>query len=170
MTGRPPRPPALPSPSGYGPGPLSPVLRARVRAAGLDLTAAGLRVSAQSLRRRGVRGGTALLIGIRDELIAAGELPPEARRVYTRTSLGPRASQAVLSRPEPSQAGLSRPEPSQSVLSRPEPSQGPPKGRARRRMRGAIAEYNCAVRRIFGADRAGQIGAAPAGRNTKNRA
>ena len=59
------------------------VLRDQLRSAALALLAAGERVSTQKLRECGVRGGTKALIALREELVAAGELPPEAAaRVY----------------------------------------------------------------------------------------
>ena len=54
------------------------VLRDQLRSAVLALLAAGERVSTQKLREYGVRGGTKALIALREELVAAGELPPEA--------------------------------------------------------------------------------------------
>jgi hypothetical protein len=138
-----------------------PALRSRVLAAGTILAAAGLRVTPRALRAMGVRSATETLLRIRDELIAGGELPPRARRTYVRISLGPRASQALSER--------SRAFPAfQAVPGRPDASQGVP-GRPNR-VRRSILAYDRAVRRIFGADLARQIGAAPAGRKTRRRA
>jgi hypothetical protein len=168
-----------------------PALHSRVLAAGTILAADGLRVTPRALRARGVRGATETLLRIRDELIAGGELPPQARRTYVRISLGPRASQAlsersrafpasqgVPGRPNASQGVPGRPNASQGVPGRPNASQGVP-GRPNasqgvpgrpNRVRRSILAYDRAVRRIFGADLARQIGAAPAGRKPRRRA
>jgi hypothetical protein len=121
------------------------VLRAQLRLAALSLLAAGERVSVQRLRKHGVRGGTAALIALRDELIARGELPPEAgARVYTHC-------------PHPS--GKASPPPVD--VARPHVDDKPRPSRVQRRFRRLIREYDSAVRRIFGRHRARQIGAAP---------
>jgi len=130
------------------------VLREQLRSAALSLLAAGQRVSVQRLRERGVRGGTAALIALRDELVAAGKLPPEAgARVYVHC--GHRNGQAS---PPPVDVGL------RYVDDKPRPS------RVQRRIRRLIRQYDSAVRRIFGAQRATRIGAAPAGRKPRRRA
>ncbi len=59
-------------------------LRSRVLAAALELVAEGKRVSPGNLRTKGVRGNTNLLILARDDLIAAGALPPGIVRSYER--------------------------------------------------------------------------------------
>jgi hypothetical protein len=59
------------------------LLRARIKHASLAILEAGGQVSAPALREKGIRGATARLISIRRDLIAAGELPPEAVREYT---------------------------------------------------------------------------------------
>ena len=61
------------------------VHREHLRVIALALLEAGERVSVVRLRECGVRGGTAALIALRQELVASGELPPEAAaRVYAR--------------------------------------------------------------------------------------
>lgn len=130
------------------------VLREQLRSAALSILAADQRVSVQRLREHGVRGGTAALIALREELIATRKLPPEAgARVYVHC--GHRNGQAS---PPPVDVGL------RHVDDKPRPS------RVQRRIRRLIREYDSAVRRIFGPDLARQIGAAPAGRKPRQRA
>jgi hypothetical protein len=117
------------------------VLRERLRSAALSILAAGQRVSVQRLREHGVRGGTAALIALRDELIATRKLPPEAgARVYVHCGhLNGKAS--------PPPVDVAR----HDVDGKPRPS----------RVQRLIRQYDSAVRRIFGRQRARQIGAAP---------
>jgi hypothetical protein len=113
-------------------------LRAQLRAAALQILAAGCRISVQRLRALGVRGGTAALIALREELVASGRLPPEAAaHPYTRR-LHP-----------PGKAAIPPPEPKP-----PRPLTGD------RRSRRLIRAYDRAARRIFGRERARRIGAA----------
>jgi hypothetical protein len=121
------------------------VLRAQLRAAGLAIVAAGQRVSVQRLREHGVRGSTAALITIREEMVAAGDLPPEAAaRVYARP-VHPPGRAARLPDPQP-------------------PPVAPPVVKSKPRLtrcRRLVRRYNRAARRIFGRERARRIGAAP---------
>lgn len=116
------------------------VLRAQLRAAGLAILAQGQRVTVQRLREHGVRGGTAALIALREELVAAGELPPDAgARVYARPWHPP----------------------GKAVHPAPVPDAKPKLTRAQRRIRRLVRRYNNAVWCIFGRERAREIGAAP---------
>jgi hypothetical protein len=127
------------------------VLRERLRSAALSILAAGQRVSVQRLREHGVRGGTAALIALREELVATRKLPLEAgARLYTHCPH--RNGQAS---PPPVDVGL------RHVDDKPRPS------RVQRRIRRLIREYDSAVRRIFGAQRATQIGAVSPGRKPR---
>ena len=131
------------------------VLRAQLRSAALALLAAGERVSTQKLRECGVRGGTKALIALREELVAAGELPPEAAaRIYAPPTHPP----GKASRPLPtlSESRLLPP-----PVPQPDIDAKPKLTRSQRRSRRLVEEYNSAVRNIFGRDRARQIGAAP---------
>jgi hypothetical protein len=130
------------------------VLRAQLRSAALALLANGERVSTQRLRECGVRGATAALIKLREELVAAGELPPEAAaRVYAPPTHPP----GKASRPPPPHL---QPPPVATVV-QPDVDAKPKLTRAQRRSRRLVQEYNSAVRCIFGRQRARQIGAAP---------
>ena len=116
------------------------VLRAQLRSAGLAILATGATVSVQRLREHGVREGPASSSRVREELVAAGELPPgAAARVYARPVHPP---------------GKAAPPP-------PDPDAKPTLTRAQRRIRRLVRRYNRAVRNIFGRDLARQIGAAP---------
>jgi hypothetical protein len=129
------------------------VLSAQLRSAALSILAAGQRVSVQRLREHGVRGGTAALIALRDELVAAGKLPPEAgARVYVHC--GHRNGQAS---------------PPPVDVAQPKVDDKPRLSHVQRRIKRLIREYDSAVRRIFGNDLAHRIGAAP-GRKTRRRA
>ena len=132
----------------------SSVLRDQLRLAALALLANGQRVSTQKLRECGVRGGTKALIALREELVAAGEIPPEAAaRVYAPPVHPP----GKASRPPPPHL---QPPPVVPVA-RPDIDARPKLTRAQRRSRRLVEEYNSAVRNIFGRQRARQIGAAP---------
>jgi hypothetical protein len=121
------------------------VLREHLRSAALSILATGQRVSVQRLRERGVRGGTAALIALRDELIATGGLPREAgARVYAHC---------------PHRNGKASPPPVD--VARPDVDDKPRPSRVQRRFKRLIREYDSAVRRIFGRQRARRIGAAP---------
>lgn len=133
------------------------VLRAQLRSAALALLANGERVSTQKLRECGVRGGTKALIALREELVAAGELPPEAAaRVYAPPVHPPGKASRPL--PIPSGARLQPPPP---PVPQPQVDARPRLTRAQRRSKRLIERYNSAVRNIFGLQRARQIGAAP---------
>ena len=134
------------------------VLRAQLRSAALALLAAGERVSTQKLRECGVRGGTKALIALREELVAAGELPPEAAaRVYAPPTHPP----GRASRPLPTLSGDHLQPPPVVPLAQPDVDARPKLTRSQRRSRRLIERYNSAVRHIFGLERAQQIGAAP---------
>lgn len=61
--------------------------RAAVLAAAIKVHAAGNHITATTLRGYGVRGANQTLDRLRDELIASGELPPEAAaRRYVRVA------------------------------------------------------------------------------------
>jgi len=142
--------------------------RAQVLAAALELLALGQRVSVQRLREHGVRGGTARLIEIRDKLIAAGKLPPEASaRFYTRC-LHPhgKASNSCELRVascsnscelrDPSGARSGEKIESSSLATRHSPlATTEPRTPIKR----WIVRYELAVARVFGPCRAKQIGA-----------
>ncbi len=53
-------------------------VRSRLRTVAMEMLAAGERISFDGLRARGVRGSTQRIRALRLELVAAGELPPEA--------------------------------------------------------------------------------------------
>lgn len=57
-------------------------LRARVLAASCVIIDHGEYVSAMTLKQRGIRGTNKRLVAIRDELIAAGELPASCVRPF----------------------------------------------------------------------------------------
>lgn len=158
------------------------VLRAQLQSAALSILADGQRVSTQRLREHGVRGGTATLIALREELVASGELPPEAAaRVYAppkhppgkasfrslvssqqsavsiQEFLGPRNGDAEELNADRSRADKLIADGGQGRRTK---DQGP-EARRRRRSRRVVQEYNSAVRCIFGRARARQIGAAP---------
>lgn len=130
------------------------LLRAQLRSAALALLANGERVSTQKLRECGVRGGTKALIALREELVAKGELPPEAAaRVYAPSTHPP----GKASRPPPPQLQP----PPVAPVAQPDVDARPKLTRSQRRSRHLIQEYNSAVRHVFGVERARQIGAAP---------
>jgi hypothetical protein len=139
------------------------VHREHLRVIALALLEAGERVSVQRLRECGVRGGTAALIALRQELVASGELPPEAAaRVYARPVHPP----GKASRPLPTPPGARfQPPPVAPVAQPGETLQAgsvdarPKLTRAQRRSRRLIERYDSAVGHIFGLDRARQIGA-----------
>ena len=82
------------------------VLRDQLRVAVLALLDAGERVSVLRLRQCGIRGGTAQLIALRQELVATGELPPEAAaRVYAPPKHPPGKASSVVH--DPSRAAWS---------------------------------------------------------------
>jgi len=138
------------------------VLRAQLRSAALAILATGQTVSVQRLRGCGVRGGTAALIALREELVAAGELPPEAAaRVYASPMHPPgRARLSVdgcqLSVGTAPSSSLSAP-----TTENCQPTTPKRLTRAQRRSRRLIRRYYLAVRHVFGRQRARQIGAAP---------
>jgi hypothetical protein len=163
------------------------VLRAQLRSAGLQILAAGERVSVQRLREYGVRGGTAQLIAMREEMVAAGELPPQAAaRIYAHSLHPPGRKLSVDScqlssklSVDSSQLSVGEGFSSPTTDNR---RAGPPQGwvrrvgsqpdkqlttprpklsRAQRQSRRLIREYNSAARNIFGRERAREIGAAP---------
>lgn len=137
------------------------VLRDQLRSAALALLAAGERVSTQKLRECGVRGGTKALIALREELVAAGELPPEAAaRVYAPPTHPPGKASRPLPILSAMDGGRARLEP--PPVAQPDNIDARPKlTRAQRRSRRLIERYNSAVRHVFGVERARQIGAAP---------
>jgi hypothetical protein len=145
------------------------VLRVQLRSVALAILADGERVSTQRLREHGVRGGTAVLIQLREELVASGELPPEAAaRVYAppKHPPGKSSQRTAISSQEFSSliadkltADRSRADRSRADKLTADSSDSD--GRSRRRSRRLVQEYNIAVRRIFGRARARQIGAAP---------
>lgn len=146
------------------------VLCAQLRSAALAILATGQTVSVQRLRECGVRGATAALIALREELVAAGELPPEAAaRVYARPVHPPGKASYQLGSNQ--RSAISSQQFNSSLTadkliadcSRAEccPLTAPKLTRAQRRSRRLIRRYNSAVRRIFGRQRARQIGAAP---------
>lgn len=127
------------------------VLRAKVLRAAREILAAGEDISAKRLRARGVRGASDRLGKIRAELVASGDLPPEAGAgAY---------SQAVTS--PPFRCGPASPESPPSPVAQADPGDKPSLTRAQRRTRRLVRRYNRAVRNIFGRDLARQIGAAP---------
>ncbi len=140
------------------------VHREHLRVIALALLEAGERVSVLRLRECGVRGGTAALIALRQELVATGELPPEAAaRVYARPLHQPGKKLSVDS------SQLSEKTPSSPLTTdnrqlttlRERSSNKQPTTAKQRRSRRLIERYNSAVRNVFGEDRARQIGAAP---------
>jgi len=154
------------------------VRRAQLRSAALAILAVGGRVSTQRLRECGVRGSTAALIALREELVAAGELPPEAAaRVYARPVHPPgRARLSVDGCQLSSKLSVDSSQLSEKTKTKTAPSQPATDNRqlrtvnrqlttserrAQRRSRRLIQRYHSAVRRIFGRQRARQIGAAP---------
>jgi hypothetical protein len=133
------------------------VLRAQLRSAALALLANGERVSTQRLRECGVRGGTAALIKLREELVAAGELPAEAAaRVYAPPTHPPGKASRDFRLPI-ADFGLNEIRAPQSKIQNPKSKMT----RAQRRSKRLVEEYHSAVRNIFGRERARQIGAAP---------
>jgi hypothetical protein len=144
------------------------VHREQLRDAVLELLAAGERVSVLRLRQCGIRGGTAQLIALRQELVATGELPPEAAaRIYApqkhppgrsveRGACGVERDKSTPHDPRP------KPHDVKAVggQGRRTKDQGPD-GLRRRRSRRLVREYNSAVRHVFGRARAREIGAAP---------
>jgi hypothetical protein len=131
-------------------------LREQLRTVGLALLAAGERVSVLRLRECGVRGGTAALIAMRRELVAAGELPPEAAaRVYAPPLHTPGKRTEDGATP---QAGLP-PRAEEKTIPPPSSVLRSPSLAKRRRSERLIRQYDSAVRRIFGRERARQIGA-----------
>jgi hypothetical protein len=149
------------------------VLRAQLRSAALAILADGQRVSTQRLREHGVRGGTAALIKLREELVAAGELPPEAAaRVYAPPKHQPgkasfRSLVSSLSAGSSQRTAISSQEFNSLIADKliADGGQGPrtkgqgPRTKAQRRSRRLVRQYNSAVRSIFGRARARQIGA-----------
>jgi hypothetical protein len=133
------------------------VLRAQLCSAALALLANGERVSTQKLREYGVRGGTKALIALREELVAAGELPPEAAaRVYAPPTHPPGKASRDFRLPI-ADCGLNETRGAQSKIKNPKSKMT----RAQRRSRRLIGMYDSAVRNIFGQERAQEIGAAP---------
>ncbi len=131
------------------------VLRDQLRAAALALLADSQRVSVLRLRECGVRGGTAALIALRQELVASGELPPEAAaRIYARP-LHPPGKKLSVDSSQLSENSTENRQPFERS------SNKQPTTAKQRRSRRLIERYNSAVRNVFGEDRARQIGAAP---------
>ncbi|MGZ3299311.1 MAG: hypothetical protein ACXWPK_00170 [Isosphaeraceae bacterium] len=129
------------------------VLRAQLQSAALLILAEGQTVSTQRLRECGVRGGTAQLIALREELGATGELPPEAAaRVYAPPKHPPGKASIVHRVHGPSG-------PSNAPEGLPRTKDHGPEGRRRRWSRRLVQEYNSAVRNVFGQARAREIGA-----------
>ena len=125
-----------------------------MRSAALALLANGERVSTQKLRECGVRGGTKALISLREELVAAGELPPEAAaRIYAPPVHPP----GKAFRPPPPHLQP----PPVAPVAQPDIDARPKLTRSQRRSKRLVEKYNSAVRNIFGRERARQIGAAP---------
>jgi hypothetical protein len=114
------------------------VLRDRFRSVALKMLASGQRISIEGLRARGARGSTNLLRILRAELVAAGELPPEAApRPYNSSGRRGKAS------PPPPEA-----EPTPAMV------EAPDRKPFTRRL---FIRYEIAVSRVFGDERARQM-------------
>ena len=85
-------------------------LVAEVLRTSLTILADGGHVTTPRLRVYGVRGATAKLIAIRDDLIATGKLPPEAGSRKYEQRLAPNGK-ASLPPPEPAKVEVGRRKP-----------------------------------------------------------
>ncbi len=116
------------------------VLREQIRVAGLALVAKGKYVSPEGLRQMGVRGETRLMLRLRNDLVALGELPPEARGAQPRIDQDAPVELPwhAVPQPPPVEVDLELP-PSATKQS--------------------IMRYNAAIEYIFGLPRALAMGA-----------
>ena len=129
------------------------VMRAQVLRAAREILAAGEVISAQRLRAHGVRGASDRVAKIRAELVASGDLPPGAEaRSYTKQLRVVSCQLSEKRKTAPSPPTTDNRQPT---------TDKPPLTRAHRRIRRLIWRYNSAAWRIFGRERARQIGAAP---------